>query len=59
MSDHEYFFLHDDLIDRIQSTHQFQKNVWKFLFNELNGDESQSEATETHNDNIQKKEEEC
>ena len=27
--------------------------LWKFSFNELNEDESQSEATETHNDKIQ------
>ena len=29
--------------------------LWKFSFNELNEDESQSEATETHNDMIQNK----
>ena len=29
--------------------------MWKFLFNELNEDESQSEATETHNEKIQNK----
>ena len=52
-SDHEYFCIHDDLFDRIQSTHQDQKHLWKFLFNERNEDEYQSEATETHNDKIQ------
>ena len=29
--------------------------LWKFSFNELNEDESQSEATEKHNDKIQNK----
>ena len=29
--------------------------MWKFSFNELNEDESQSEATEKHNDKIQNK----
>ena len=29
--------------------------MWRFSFNELNEDESQSEATETHNDKIQNK----
>ena len=29
--------------------------MWKFLFNEPNEDESQSEATETNNDKIQNK----
>ena len=54
LSDHEYFCIHDDLFDRIKSTHQDQMFLWKFSFNELNEDESQSEATETHNENIQK-----
>ena len=47
LSDLEYFCMHDDLFDRIQSTHQDQMFLWKFSFNELNEDESQSEATET------------
>ena len=54
-SDHEYFCINDDLFDRIKSTHQDQTFLWNFLFNELNEDESQSEATETHNDKIQNK----
>ena len=54
-SDHEYFCIHDDLFDRIKSTHQDQIFLWKFSFNELNEDEYQSEATETHNDKIQNK----
>ena len=29
--------------------------MWNFLFNELNEDESKSEATERHNDKIQNK----
>ena len=29
--------------------------MWKFSFNELNEDESQSESTETYNDKIQNK----
>ena len=55
MSYHEYFCIHDDLFDRIKATHQDQLFLWKFSFNELNEDESQSEATETHNDRIQNK----
>ena len=47
--------MHDDLFDRIKSTHQYQIVLWKFSFNKLNEDESQSEATETHNDKIQNK----
>ena len=49
------FFINDDIFDRIKSTHQDQKFLWKFLFNEPNEDESQSEATETHNERIQNK----
>ena len=52
LSDHEYFFIHDDLFDRIQSTHQDRNILWRFISNEPNEDESQSEATEIHNDNI-------
>ena len=55
LSDHEYLCIHDDLFDRNKSTYQDQRNLWNFSFNELNEDESQSEATETHNDNIQNK----
>ena len=54
-SDHEYFCIHDDLFDIIKSTFQDQFFLWKFSFNELNEDESQSEATETQNDRIQNK----
>ena len=54
-SDHEYFCIHDDLFDRIKSTHQDQIVLWKFSYNERTDDESQSEAIETHNDKIQNK----
>ena len=39
-SDREFFFIHDDLFDRIKSTDQYQVFLWKFSFNELNEDES-------------------
>ena len=55
MSDHDYFCIHDDLFDRIKLIHQDLKQFWRFSFNELNEDESQIEATETHNDKIQNK----
>ena len=55
MSDHEYFCIHDDLLDRIQSTHQDRSFLLRFISNEPNEYESQSEATETHNDQIQNK----
>ena len=55
MSDHEYFCIHCDIFDRIKSTRQDRIFVWRFISNEPNEDESQSEATETHNDRIQNK----
>ena len=55
LSDHVYFCIHDDIFDRIPSTRQDQTFLWKFLFNEPNEDESQSEAIETYNDKIQNK----
>ena len=55
LSDREYLCIHDDLFDRIKSTHQDQIFLWKLSFNELNEYESQSEATETHNDKIKNK----
>ena len=54
-SDHEYFFIHDDLFDRIQSTYQDINILWKFISNEPNEDESQSEAIEIYNEKIQNK----
>ena len=53
MSDREYFCIHDDIFDIIQSNHQNQIFLWKFSFNEINEDESKSEETETHNHNTQ------
>ena len=53
--DHEYFCIHDDLLDRIKSTDQDKMFLWKFSFNELTEDESHSEATETQNDRIKNK----
>ena len=55
MSDHEYFCIHDDLFDIIQSTHQDRNILWKFISNELNEDESHSKAREIHDDNVQNK----
>ena len=40
LSNHGYFFIHDDLFDRIKWTHEDQNNLWEFSFNELNEDES-------------------
>ena len=34
--DHEYFFTHDDIFDRIQSTHQDKNIMLKFISNEPN-----------------------
>ena len=53
MYDHEYFCIHDDLFDIFQSTHQDRNVLWRFISNEPNEDESQSEVTEIQNDNIQ------
>ena len=36
LSDHEYFCIHDDLFDRIQSTHQDRNIMWNFISNEQN-----------------------
>ena len=55
LSDHKYFCIHNDLFDRIQSTHQVRKVLSRFISNEPNEDESQSEATEINNDKIQNK----
>ena len=45
LSNHEYFCIHDDIFDRFQSTHQDRNIMWKFISNEPNENESQSEAT--------------
>ena len=55
MSDHEYLCIHDDLFDKIKSTHQDINILWKFISNEQNENESHSEATEKHNDKIHNK----
>ena len=55
MSDNEYFFIHDDLFDLIQLTRPDINILWRFISNEPNKGESQSEATEIHNENIQNK----
>ena len=54
-SDHEYFCIHDDLFGRIQSNNQDRNIICKFISNEPNENESQSEATEIHDDRIQNK----
>ena len=36
LSDHEYFCIHDDLFDRIQSTHQDRNIMWRFISHEPN-----------------------
>ena len=33
LSDHEYFFIHDDLFDIIQSIHQDRNILWRFISN--------------------------
>ena len=55
MLDHEYFCIHDDLFDRIQSTNQDNNSMLKFISNEPNENESQCEVTEICDENIQKK----
>ena len=35
-SDHEYFCIHDDLFDRIQSTSQDRNIMWEFISNKPN-----------------------
>ena len=47
--------MHDDLFDIIQSNHKDRNILWRFISNEPKEDESQSEATEIHNDKIQNK----
>ena len=54
-SDHEYFCIHDDLFGRVQSTRQDKNIMWKFISNEPNKNEYQSESTEIHDDKIQNK----
>ena len=42
---HEYFFIHDDIFYRNQSVCQDENIMLKFISNEPNENESQSEAT--------------
>ena len=53
--DHDYFCIHDDIFDRIRSTHQDRNILWKFISNEPNEDEYHSEATQINNYKIQNK----
>ena len=55
LSDDEYFCIHDNIFDRIQSTLQYRNIMWKFISNEPNENESQIEATEIQDDKIQNK----
>ena len=55
MSDDEYFCIHDDIFDRIQSTYQNKNIMWKLISNEPNENEYPSEATEINDDKIQNK----
>ena len=50
--DHKYFFIRDDIFDRIQSTHQYNNIMLKFIFNEPNENEYQCEVTEICDDKI-------
>ena len=43
--DREYFFIHDDLFGRVQSTNQDKNIMLKFISNEPNENESQCEVT--------------
>ena len=55
MSDHEYFCIRDDIFDIIELNDQDRNIMWRFISNEPSENESQSEATEIHNDKIQNK----
>ena len=53
--DHEYFCIHDNLFDRIKSTHQDKNIMLKFISNEPNENESQYKVTDICDEKIQKK----
>ena len=55
LSDHEYFCIHDNKFEIIQSTNQDINILWEFISNEPNENEYQNETTEIHDDNIQNK----
>ena len=45
LSNHEYFCIHHDIFDRIQSTHKDINTMWSFISNEPNENESLSKST--------------
>ena len=45
LSDHEYFYIHDDLVDRVQPNHKDRSIMWNFISNEPNENESQIKVT--------------
>ena len=51
----EFFWIHDDIFDRSQSTHQDNNIMLKFISNEPNENESQCEVTKIFDDKIHKK----
>ena len=55
LSDHEYFCIHDDLFDIIQSTDQEKNISMKIISNKPNENDSQCDATETCDDKIYNK----
>ena len=55
LSDYDYFGIHGDLFNIIQSTHQDRNIMWNFIPKEPNENDYQSEATEIHDDKIQHK----
>ena len=55
MLDHEYACMHDDILDRIQSTHQDKNTLLKSISNVPNENEYQFDAVEICDDKIQKK----
>ena len=48
LSHYEYFCIHDDIFDIIQSTRQHRNILWKFISNEPNENGSQSGAKKIH-----------
>ena len=46
LSDHEYFSIHDDLFDIIQSTHQYNNISLSIILNENNENDSQYDEIE-------------
>ena len=50
-----YSIIHDDIFDRTRSNNQDRKIMWNFISNEPNENESNSEDTYIHDENIKKK----